>query len=614
MGITGLLDTPFYTGGSISALVPDIYPLAINGRPYDVDTLPENSYARWNVETIPLIRQQADQSNAPAEATLNPQGLWRRAQDSFHHGAGQVYRDRDDKADAYRYRSSKGLDPWTRYQLSLLNDTERKKTSANTNLIVVSAGARLYVADGTTVTFSTDITGAAPTFTAVTYAGGSVLAMCSDGFNVYVSDGANVYLTDTTSTTLTSTNTLDAGGLAYTKGRLMASGTGATKNSIYNITVIGTPPVALFTHGNANFTWVGFTEGTAAIYAAGYSGDKSLIYRIAVKPDATTLDAPIIAGELPDGEIITGIGGYLGFVFLGTSRGVRFCEVSAQGDLTIGPVILTSNSVRAFEPQDRFMWFGWTAYDVTSTGLGRIDLTEFVGTDQPAHASDLMATGSGAILSIASFQNLRVFAVSGAGIYAQTSTLVTSGTVDTGGIGFGIPDPKTGLYVDVRTTPLVGSYVASISIDDGPYTSVGSESNVNDTGDSFPIGGHQGERFEVRLTLTRATTTTGPTILRWTLKVLPTTADGPAEIFHIPLKLYPVLFIKGREYECDVQTELNEFSALRASRQVVQLQQFDASYSVIVSDWKWFPFGLTDDGDGSWGAKGTLLADLQRVS
>lgn len=612
MGLTTTLSEPYFTGGSISSLVPAVWPVALNGRPYMLDTLPETFYVRWNVETIPLLRQQADQSDAPAEQSLNPSGFWRRAQDSFHHGAGQVFRDRDKNADAYRFRASKGVDVWTRYQFTLLPDTDQKLSSSNTNIKVVAAGARLYYVDGSTVKFTTDVTVDSPTWTSVTYAGGTVKDICSDGYNVYVTDGSNIYLTNTGSTTLTSTDTTDADVVAYVKARFMA----AKGNTLYNIPTLGSATnVMTFAHPNAGFTWVGFAEGTANIYAAGYAGDKSLVYRIAIKADATVLDAPIVAGELPDGEVVSSIGGYLGFIVLGTSRGTRFCDVDAQGNLSIGPVIETPAPVYAFEPQDRFIWFGYTNYDTVSTGLGRLDITEFTNTLTPSYASDLMVTGQGAILSIATFQNLRVFSVSGLGIYAEAATFVTSGTLETGESGFGLPDPKTAIFVHTDTEPLVGSLQVELAGSDGSFVVVGSESDALSTTDNFPANNLSSERFEVRLTLTRATSTTGPTFLRWTLKVIPTTTDGPAELFHIPLMLYPVINLHGVEYPVDVEFERNVISELRSTRQVVQYQEFGTTYTGIIVDFKWFPYGLTDQPHtGAWSDKGTLLVDFQRIS
>src|SRR5439155_2376386 len=88
----------------------------------------------WTHESIPMLRALYDPNPTPSEASLNAQGLWRRAQDSWHEGAGQTFRDRDASGSAYRFRSSKGVDVWTRYQIGLLKDTSRIASSSNTNL------------------------------------------------------------------------------------------------------------------------------------------------------------------------------------------------------------------------------------------------------------------------------------------------------------------------------------------------------------------------------------------------------------------------------------------------------------------------------------------------
>ena len=449
MTITATFTDPFFTGGGLSALVPAVYPVAINGRPYMIDEKPETYLAAWQHETIPLLRAQSDDSSSPAERSLNPQGLWRRAQDSWHHGAGQVYRDRDEAADPYRFRSSKGVDPWTRYQFSPLPDTAISKSGAGTNQFVVTTGTRAYFADTDDLYWSTDLV----SWTAVTgYTGGTITSITSDGFNVYFTDGVDIWTTNQGTGAATDADNTNATLLRYVKGRLMV----AVGSELQNIPVLNAAATMTYTHLNTAFTWVDCCEGNGHIYAAGFSGDKSVIYRTAVKADGTALDLPIAAGALPDGEIVRAIQGYLGFIWIGSDLGVRFAEVNTQGDLTIGPLIETPAAVKAFEAQARFMWFGWTAYDAVSTGLGRMDLTEFVGIDQPAYASDLMVTGQGAVTSIATFLEKRIFTVNGAGIYQQDTDLVASGTIDCGQVSFGLPDLKTAVFLDVATEPLVG--------------------------------------------------------------------------------------------------------------------------------------------------------------
>ena len=613
IGVGGPLDTPLFSGGGSSSLVPGLFPVAINGRPYLLDTEPEFYTMRWRIESIPILREQADQAQSPAESSLNPDGYWRRAQDSWHHGAGQNFRDRDELADIYRFRSSKGIDPWTRYQLTLLKDTTQSRSSANTNVRCVVAGSRLYVADGTALVYTTDLSA----YTPVTGTPGTtILSLTSDGFTVYFTDGSNIYTTNTGTSAATLVNTLDASKLKWCKGRLMAAGNAATKNSIYNITVIGTPPSALLTHFNSDFTWVDFTEGIGNIYAAGFSGDKSLIYRIQIKSDATALDSPIVCGELPDGETVQCIEGYLGNLWIGTSLGWRFATVDGQGNLLIGPLIATPGSVQCFEPQDRFMWFGYTNYDGTSTGLGRSDPTQFVvNPNQIAYASDLMVTGQGAILSVQTFLTRRVFTISGLGVYAEHATnKVASGTIDSGLFGYGLPDQKIVSFVDIRTAALAGSYTCSLAADGGSFTALGSESAAGDTGDTFPANQVRAERFEIRLSLSRsAGLTDGPTINRWTAKAFAGSQDGSVYRIMLPIRLYPEEMANRVQYHFDVMNELDILFALRDSRQVVTLDYFSTAYSGVVEDINYLPYGLFSGTEDVLTNAGTALVTFKRI-
>lgn len=611
---------PFDFGieSSVALDVPGKYPVALNGRPLMID---DKAGAGWAHEGIQQIRTQADSSTSPSEASLNPQGLWRRAQESWHRGAGQSYRDKK-SADDNRFLASKGVDPWTPFQLSLLNDVDQKRTSANTNIRLAVAGARLYMTDGAALYYTTDVTVDSPTWTAVTSFAVSGVDLCSDGFTVYITDGSNIYTTNTGTGAASSTNTLDATHIGFVKGRLMAS----KDNKLWNITTVGTDPVAspLFTHFNADFEFVGFAQGHSAIYTAGFSGDKSQIYKIPIKDDGTGLDAPSECGEIPDGEIVTSVGDYLGNVLIGTTKGVRFAEPDGAGNLTIGPLVATGAAVYDFEGQTRFIWFGWSNYDGSSTGLGRMDLTQFTedvitGGREPAYATDLMATTQGAVLSVVTFQNLRVFTVSGHGVYAEDPAhLVASGAVTSGAIGFGLPDSKTSVEIAVSSRPLAGSYAVGISYDRGVVMAVGTETQANTTQAAFPTLYTDAETFDITLTLTRdATPTTGPTITRWTLKASPGANDGPAEYLMVPFLLHQVIKLPmGGEVYFDVKRERDLIKTLRESRQVVPFQEVDQTYSVIVENYQWNPVGLRyDTQTGAYRTPdGTLLAQLKRIN
>lgn len=616
---------PFFTGGTAATNVPGLWPAALNGRSLMIDDTGDT----WTHQGIQSLRAQADQSTTPSEQSLNPEGLWRRARDSWHHGAGQSIADRTGTtsfgvtfggrtgSDQYQYRSSKGIDPWTLYQLNLLPDTDQKHASVNTNRFLASAGDRLYMSDGTALAYTTDVTVDAPVWINVTgVSGTAITGIASDGFNVYVADGAGLYSTTTAGATASSYNTTDSDGVAYVKGRLMVS----KNNIITNVTGTITQDI-VFTHPNTAFRWVGFAEGSAGIYTAGFAGDKSIIYLITIADDGTTLSVPRQVGELPDGEVISSIGGYLGFILLGTTNGVRFAEPDTSGVLQIGPLVPTDTTVRCFEGQGRYVWFGWENYDGVSTGLGRLDLTAFpetvdTGAKVPAYSSDLMAAGQGTVTSLASFNGLRVFSVSGVGIFAETTTLVASGTIDSGRITYGLPDDKTAISLDVRTAPLDGSYTTAVALNGGAFINNGSESGHDDTGTEFPVENTTGEFFEIRITLTRDTSPTlGPVIHRWTLKVTQGANDGANEYLVVPFLLSNPQRIGQQEFKVDVRFERDAIKALRRSRRVVVYQEADQSYRVQVENFQWVPNGLRQDEDGTWEvSNGTMITQMKRLN
>jgi hypothetical protein len=601
IGLDAGLEAPFYTGqaSAPSSLVPAAYPVALAGHPYVIDLDSD----RFRHLSVPILRQQADQSASPSETSITPEDLWRRSIDTWHKGAGQTHYDRPD-SDSARFRSSKGVDIWTKWQLSLLPATDQKRSSANTNLKLQPAGSFLYLVDGTSVYSTQDVTVDSPTWTALTGTlGANGRDIASDGYYVWVTDGSDVYRFTRGASALGSAyNTLNCTVLGWVKGRLMA----ANAHEIFNITSATVPP-ALFSHNNTDFAWVGFAEGTGHIYAAGYSGDKSLIYRTAVKQDGSSLDTPVVAGELPDGEIVRSIGSYLGFVLLGTDKGVRFATPDANGDLTIGALLSTSSAVACFEGQDRFVWFGWTNYDATSTGLGRLDLTVFGDPDAlaPAYASDLMATTQGAVESVVTFQSRRVFCVDGVGVFGEETTKVASGTIDVGHISYGLPSAeKVALFLAVDHNG-TGQHSAHVSVDGGAFTAVGTHTTSTD---KFPVGERRGRRFEHRLTLTTVAGAS-PTIYGATLEAYP--AVDTVDIIIVPLLLHHTIRWEGQEHPLDPGDEVAFLKSLRDSQDVVTWQEFNTSYTVVLTDYEWIPFDHTT-GKECW--DGTFVAQLKVIA
>jgi len=574
--------TSYYTGTGATQLVPDVFPVAINGRPYMLD-MAANQFSR---AFDARVRDSVDQSTEPGEGAINPQGLWRRSQSSWHYGGGQEYSDTAD-AEVYRFNASKGIDVWSKGRLSLLRDTTKVYTSANSNLYATTADSRLYGSDGQNVKYTSDFA----TITTVTGTQASnIYSITSDGYHVFYSY-ANGDIDQTNAGISTSSayiTGIEAGLMAYVKGRLMVAGQSTDKRKIWNITTpagsTANNPSALYEHPNTNWAWVGFAAGQTHIYAAGYSGNISIVYKTAIKADGTALDVPTAAAELPQGEIITSIYGYLGYVVIGTTTGFRFCSADDAGNLVVGPLVEISGGVNTFAGIGKYVYFAWSNYDSTSTGIGRMDISVFISTNQPAYASDLMATAQGTIVAIHEYNNDPLFTVAGDGVYTPHATnLVSSGYLTSGIYRWGVPDAKFIPKLDLRCLPLTGSVTMSIASDGGAYHDF----------ETFSIEGSKEKTFdgleekvfesEVKLTLARsAGSTTGPTVTRWMARAY--AAPLRSQLFTVPVLMHHTLNIQGRDYFQDVDEELRLLRDLVDNPRVVSYQENEETYAVVVEN------------------------------
>jgi hypothetical protein len=388
---------------------------------------------------------------------------------------------------------------------------------------------------------------------------------------------------------------------------LMAAA-GAT---IYNFISSGGPGAGLFTHGNSTWSWVGFAGGQNHIYAAGYAGQTSLIYKTTIKTDGSALDSPTVAAELPEGEIVTAIDSYLGYVLIGTTTGFRFASSDDNGNLVVGPLIEVGQ-VDAFASQGRFVWFSYKNLDATSTGLGRMDISSQVATNQPAWAADLMVAGQGAVPSISLYGTRPVFTVTGLGVYCEHATdLVASGTIDSGIYRWGVPDSKFVPKWDLRTEQLNGSISLAVASDGGSYATVGTQSIANSLESTFDGFETRVFEAEVRLTMTRsASATVGPVLTRWMGRAY--AAPLRSQIFSVPLLLHHKINVKGRDYFFDVDDELFRLRSLVETPSVITYQENLDTYSVIVEDVRWQPVDSAHS-HNEWDWDGTCTVIMRSV-
>lgn len=606
----------FYTGAGTTALVPDVFPVALNGRPYMVDL----RSGRFTRQFDARVRDSSDDSTSPGEGAINPQGLWRRGESSWHWGAGQKRSDTSANQE-YRFWKSKGVDVWTKGQLSLLNATKRSLESANTNLMAVtvrSAGVNyLYVADGTTLKYTTDPFASSPTWTSVTTGApspavaitgletnGQTVFIAYTGYDIYSSaaGSSSVALFYPTSGTANQTYNL----LGYAKGWGIAS----KDQDLYVIGVGSGGHTVHYDNPDSTFRWVGAAAGQNHVYAAGYAGNHSLIYKLGLKADASGLDAPVVALELPLGEIVSGLFGYLGTIFIGTNKGVRVATSDNDGNLTSGSLIPTTGSVFDFTADDRFVWFGWSNYDGASSGLGRLDLSISTATNTPAFATDLMYATTNDVKSVVNWDNKRVFTISGVGVVVEdTANLVTSGTLETGIYQWGIPDRKFVPRFDIRVDPLVGSVAVDKAADGGSYASIGTHSDQGDTEHTFIATEEKIIEVQYRLTLTRQTATTGPTLKRWMARAY--AAPARSQLISLPVLIHSRINVRGKDYFFDVEEELDRLRDLVTSPRVVTYQEKGDTFSVIVEDVEW---QVVDSTDRDWLFEGTATVIMRTVT
>ena len=631
-----------------SSLLKNLGPnaIAIAGKTFAVDTSFE-PYRReaFRHKSLPAQRQSINLTNIAGEGTVNTEGLWRREQNDFSAGAGQKYLDRKDSNMPHRFYQSKGMDVFTTdMQATLLNDTTKFRSSSNTNLQVVRAGSYMFIIDGATVLY-TPVTGsgAYSTFTTMTTPSGvtSFYSICSNDSQVYVATNSGIWYYNLTSIGSsvafsqwcgndTGTGFTGYNIVRYCNERLIA----ASGNYLYCFAYGHTPGSAapatgdkLMVHNNSSWVWTDAVGGPSQLYFSGYvpqgnSVGTSAIFRSGISvSSATTVAAPwtpnypVQALPMPQGEAVYSLECYLNYIFIGTNNGIRMAQTLSQydpnatqaGDLKAGNYVpnLTqpiSAPIHGITGDGRFVYFGWSNYDATSTGLGKLDLSTFIAGDplSPAYASDLMATTQGQVLSVDwdTYNDLPVFAVSGQGFYKKDPAhYVQSGYINSGGFTYGIPDNKVPVYfdygVDFPASP--GSNV-SATLTTEPFDA--SQSHTMDvpsaTSDVFsehflPAGSaYAAETFMTKVTLQSSTDRTATPILkRWTLKAWPTTVAETSIM--VPIQLFSVNVIDGLEVFADPYDSFMFLENLRQTQQIVVYQEGSLSASVIVETLDFLP-------------------------
>jgi hypothetical protein len=574
MSYSSTFADPFYGGAGLSPSVPWVFPVALAGRGLFIDL------SQYERTTLPLLRPGSDQAAEPGESSRSNEGLWPRAASDWRFGAGQTYFDRATSS-RLRFASSVGIDPWQEGTLRLLPDVELAQASAAGNLALLVVGDYLYRVRGAVVEFSDD----AATWTAVTLTGvgAAVLDLTTDGSYVYACDGAGVWRVAAGSAgPVAAWSTADVERLWFANGRLL----GAVADALVELDTTGTAtPVK--DHFNDAMRWVAVVGAPNGIYAACTAGVTSEVYYFGVNDNTGALQAGAMATPWIVGEPIVTMGFYGGLVFFGTAAGIRVGTINAQNDsLSYGALVAIAGGVSDFVFANAHAWFTWTNYDGTRTGVGRLGLDEFVEAERlvPAHASDLMAPGQGAVTAVVRYQGRTRFAVAGAGFYDEADQLVASGTIRSGWITYNDVEDKVAVAGRVRHEPLQGKVAMLLGLPKGPDYAMGVSGRAGTTepSDSFGAGTKVADRFEVVLTLSRseADPTAGPVVTMWQLLSLPT-GSRTDEII-VPIMVSELVGDGGSEGAYNPFEVFTWLKALESSPAPVAYQEGEVRYLVRV--------------------------------
>ena len=619
--ITQPFDEPFFGGGdSGTSAVANIggSMVAMNGRVYPIDTASN----RYSQRAIDVLQQRNTTDNR--DVLLLPQNIWRQQVSDWHSGAGQSNLDRDDAIQS-RFEDSFGVDPWTRWRMSLLPETLEMQTLSGESWLTLHEGY-LVVVNGNTTYWWSDF----GTMTASVSVGSvPVVDVADDGalINMVNTDGDVYSLDGPAGTPVLQYSFAGTSMLAYVKDYLIAD----RDNALYNITTYASP-VLIYTNPDSSFRWVDACSGPNAIYVLGGSGDRWVVHRLGIKEDGTGLNPAIVAAELPDGEIGYSISEYLGFVFIGTDKGVRMAQPDANGDLLLGAVIPTVEPVRCFEGQDRFVWYGVSSMDPAYVptnndqadvfptapvpGLGRLDLTTFTTTNlTPAFANDIAAWDEAAanVTSVVTWQGKRVFAVQGAGVFYEGVDLVPGGWLTQGIMSFSVEDLKSALYMQVKWVPdCTGLLYLDLAFDSAAYARyarlVLNANNIRS--DNLNLAGTKFSRVNVRFVMLRCSLNNakGPIPTRWEFRAF--AVKGKASRWDVPLIIADDVDINGMIESRNPTADKNALLSLIQDGTVFQYQESGQSYQVLARDFIWQPERLSTTGNG-W--QGTFLIVLEEV-
>lgn len=372
------------------------------------------------------------------------------------------------------------------------------------------------------------------------------------------------------------------GVIEWAKERLIV----CVDNKVYEIYKDGTSTYKkelIYTLSNSEAYFTAIADSPSDVYLSTVRDSTySAVLKLTVTDDkgvATALTGGRVVAEMPRGELITGMHYYLGYLLLGTTRGVRVAQILDGGGIVYGPLLFESTQpVHQFATRDRYAFC--TAAIHGDTGVIRIDLGQQFDSLRFSWANDAQAVGVERDCTGVSFLGITdrvVFSAAASGtdgnLYFQNAIrLRSSGYLQTGRIRYNTLEGKYFKYIKPRAVFDGGSI--------GVATSYAPIVSVTDANANIDLGIPQGaaETFlDFTFTLARSATddTAGPTFFGYQVKALP--AVRRQRLIQYNLFCFDIeqdrfgnkLGYQNRAYE-----RLSRFEDLEATSNLVTVQDF----------------------------------------
>jgi hypothetical protein len=389
------------------------YDVAIGGLPFIYAISDSRPYIR---QTAPFRKDQFDNQTEPGEQSLT--GWWIRSQSSFHGGTGIVYFDpqTSDPFGHYRFADSKGVDVFEQGEVTLLNNAESAHITTgrvrdNGRPFQAARSIKFNGTEGVLLWDEYDVDKIVPGQSPIHFidynsgTDAAVYAICDDGTNAFwitnTATKKTVYkkpLTGTSASTADVTLMFDEIGtvanatMEYIKERIVM----CADNKVYEFSSSAVAmPTAVYTHPSSSHVFTSVAASGPAIYISGYNGIQSTILKFTLSTAGVmpTLTSAVVAAELPVGEIVHKIYYYLGYMMIGTNKGIRAAAVSeVDGSINYGPLIVeTTQPCYDFAARDRFVWCATSVNG--EPGVIRMDLGTEIETLRFAYANDIYYPG-----------------------------------------------------------------------------------------------------------------------------------------------------------------------------------------------------------------------------